>query len=1074
MRSVLETCVPRQELLTGTFNPDVFTPSLEPIIRYYKRSPSTTDIDLVYTDPEIFFTEATYSTMGLRQVLEEVFGRIAGDMMYPAIHRLETSFGGGKTHALIACTHIAHCGTDLVDMTNHLISRRLLPTPGSVAVVGVSGDTLDVHTKKGTSLEQHTLWGEIARQVGGDELYRKVEDDATSPAAPGRSYFDTVLGGRKVLIMLDELAQYAARLEAAKADGASQLAAFIMALNAYVKSNPGIAVIVTLASSSDAFSRQSERLAQLLTEVRGSDVGEAEAVGIGERAVKDVLSVTSRDAVGITPVQPGEISAVLAKRLFDTIDRDAAAKTADAYMNMYRTSFQMLPEEATRPEYHDRMVSAYPFHPTFLDLLNTKLSESENFQGTRGVLRVFASAVQSIWEQRIEASMIHAAHLDLRSSRIVDELLGRTGSRSLISALNTDVGGVSTASLDDPQSNAERADRGNPHPEGFPWHEYTWKTVFLHSLVGRESGLQSKLFGINEIDAALAVAQPGLTPFQVRKALENIVNKAYFLRYQDGRYFASDEPTINSVLAQIRKGVTQRQIEALLHETARKVVSNSSWPFEIIHDVSAPEHIPDRSGRPCLGVVALGAESINVKKIITTAASGTPRKRQNLVFLLIPKTVKVNDDTGDGQLFGESPGGNHEIMSHIYDTARSVQAYRILRESPQSYGIDEKLVRTDEVERSSSEREQALLTALSGAYSSLYYPSAREGFAVKAEIKSVSGESGMAIIEQVNAILEGNRKLLVKRGCDNLSTLRSMKELFFETSDIADLASLRRGFEEKRRWPILEEPSLFETLVRSGVEREQWVLARLDPSSPEKATDVYENSVPMAADLTEDRWVLVTPDGARKRMWTGEIMPNLDYIRHQLIQVIESGAATFNEVHEALSARLPELKSDEVRSALKQAMKEGVVCVQSHAAGAEDGGVIGPTEEWWYEPLPDDVIVLPSTPPESQGTQSERYEIRGESARKAVMPLIPRLASFYKKGAKCTVKELVLYELELPKGGTLTMELKNVPPDSMAYLDELLQSVDLVAKLGLDSEVELALGDVVDDCTLLLELIEDA
>ncbi len=209
-------------------------------------------------------------------------------------------------------------------------------------------------------------------------------------------------------------------------------------------------------------------------------------------------------------------------------------------------------------------------------------------------------------------------------------------------------------------------------------------------------------------------------------------------------------------------------------------------------------------------------------------------------------------------------------------------------------------------------------------------------------------------------------------------------------------------------------------------------------------------------------------------MWIGEIMPNLDYIRHQLIQVIESGAATFNEVHEALSARLPELESDEVRSALKQAMKEGVVYVQSHAAGAEDSGVIGPTEEWWYEPLPDDMIVLPSAASESQGTQSKRYEIRGESARKAVMPLIPRLASFYKKGAKCTVKELVLYELELPEGGTLTVELKNVPPDSMAYLDELLQSVDLVAKLGLDSEVELALGDVVDDCTLLLELIEDA
>jgi len=1073
MRSVLEACIPRQELLTGTFNPDVFTPSLEPIIRSYRRPSSAVGAATVYTDPYLFFTEATYPTMGLRQVLEEVFGRIAGDMMYPAVHRLETSFGGGKTHALIACTHVAHHGSDLAEVTDHFIPNVLLPAPGSVVVVGVSGDTLDVHARKGKSLEPHTLWGEIAYQVGGEELYRKVEADAASPAAPGRSYFDAVLGGRKVLIMLDELAQYAARLEAARADGASQLAAFIMSLNAYAKSNPGIAVIITLASSTDAFSKQSEALAKLLSDVRGSDVGEAEAIGIGERAVRDVLSVTSRDAVGITPVQPGEISAVLAKRLFDRIDKDAAAETADAYMTMYRTSIQMLPEEASRPEYRNRIVSTYPFHPTFLDLLNTKLSESENFQGTRGVLRVFASAVRSIWEQKTAAPMIHAAHLDLRSSRVVDELLGRTGSRSLISALNTDVGGVSTASLDDPQSNAERADRGNPHPEGYPWHEYTWKTVFLHSLVGRESGLQSKLFGINEVDAALAVAQPGLTPFQVRRALEDIVDKAYFLRYQEGRYFASDEPTINSILAQIRKGVTQRQIDALLGEAARRVVSDSSWPFEIIHDVSAPEHVPDRSGRPILGVVALGAGSINVKRIVTTAASGMPRQRQNLMYLLVPKTVRVEDDAGDSTLFGESSDRAQEVMSHIYDTARSVQAYRILRQTPQSYGIDEKLVRTDEVERSAKEREHALLTALSGAYSSFYYPTAREGFAAKAEIKSVFGESGMAIIEQAKKALEENRKLLMKTSYNTTSVLGSMRELFFETSDIADIATLRRGFEEKRRWPILEEASLFEMLIRSGVEHGQWILARLHPELSDEVAEVHENSVPMVADLREQGWVLVTPEGARKRMWTGEVAPTADYIASELLRIVETGASTVREVSEALATRVPGLQPDKAEDVVTRAVQDGMISIHPAAAGAEDSGVMEPEKARWYVPLPDDWVVPKPAAPAPSFDQPPHYDVEGDRARNVVMPLLPRLASLYKKGAKCRVKSLSLYKLSLPEGGTLTLDLEDVPAGSMIYLDELLQSVSLVGGLSPDSDVELSLVDLVDDCALLNELSEN-
>ncbi|NMB45606.1 MAG: hypothetical protein GX998_04260, partial [Firmicutes bacterium] len=106
MNSVLDACIPRSEILAGTFNPEVFTASLSPIIDYYQGR--QTVIDSIYTDAELFFQEATYPTQGLCTTLAEVFGRIAGDVTVPAIHRLETAFGGGKTHTLIACTHIGY------------------------------------------------------------------------------------------------------------------------------------------------------------------------------------------------------------------------------------------------------------------------------------------------------------------------------------------------------------------------------------------------------------------------------------------------------------------------------------------------------------------------------------------------------------------------------------------------------------------------------------------------------------------------------------------------------------------------------------------------------------------------------------------------------------------------------------------------------------------------------------------------------------------------------------------------------------------------------------------------------
>lgn len=146
----------------------------------------------------------------------------------------------------------------------------------------------------------------------------------------------------------------------------------------------------------------------------------------------------------------------------------------------------------------------------------------ENFQGTRGVLRVLALAVRSLWEKHQAIPMIHTCHINLRDARVVNEVVSRTGGGDLLPILNTDVGGVDTQALAGGTSRAQEADRKNPHPQGFPLHEYTWKTVFLHSLVGRSEGLGTNLFGITERDALLETAFPGMTPPQVQAALEAI------------------------------------------------------------------------------------------------------------------------------------------------------------------------------------------------------------------------------------------------------------------------------------------------------------------------------------------------------------------------------------------------------------------------------------------------------------------------------------------------------------------------------------------------------------------------
>jgi len=701
MKNILTACEPRKDILAGTFNPEIFTASISGVLRFY--AGQKTEIHPMYTDAGQFFRETTYPTDGLKMVLSEVFARLNGDNTVPAIHRLETAFGGGKTHTLIACAHIGFKGSDLAPVTAELLPGELLPAAGEVAVVGIAGEDIPVHKTKGSKLVPYTLWGEIAFQIGGKTLYRKLKTEAESHAAPGKNYFETVFAGKKVLLMLDELAQYAARLSAAHSDGGDQLAAFLMGLHGYARSHPGISVLLTLASSTDAFARQTEQLTKLLSDIMGREISKDEALGIGEQSVSGVTSVVSRDATAVVPVQPAEISRVLAKRLFTDIDSAASEETAYAYAELYQRNTASLPDEAGREDYKDRMIAHYPFHPTLIDFLNTKLAASENFQGTRGVLRVLSLTVRNIWQKQVKIPMIHACHLNLRDAQTVNEVIGRTGSGDLLPILNADIGGADTESIEGRRSNAELADRKNSHPEGWPMYEYTWKTVFLHSLIGRDQGLGSNLFGLTEQDALFNVSFPGLTPPQVAQALKEIANSAFYLRYDknQSRYYASLDPSINIALAKIRRSLNVSDLDQLIDVVARKVVDPKVKSFHVVHDVAVPDHIPDNKGKPVLAIVGIDAESLNIKECVTTAGPNKPRIEQNLVMILVPETVNTAvDRQTQKRLLEDTDSSASAARDRLRNLARTALAMSRLQDAPHNYGIHPKWLEEDDFKKS--------------------------------------------------------------------------------------------------------------------------------------------------------------------------------------------------------------------------------------------------------------------------------------------------------------------------------------------------------------------------------------
>jgi len=123
-----------------------------------------------YQDPRRF-AEQTYPTEGMVQLLSDV-RRLSGKGSSNPVIQIQTPFGGGKTHALIALYHLVKQGSEI---KNSLLGERVLKKAGvssfPKAKVAVFVGTV-VSPK-----ESPTPWGEIARQLGRYDLVKRADEE---------------------------------------------------------------------------------------------------------------------------------------------------------------------------------------------------------------------------------------------------------------------------------------------------------------------------------------------------------------------------------------------------------------------------------------------------------------------------------------------------------------------------------------------------------------------------------------------------------------------------------------------------------------------------------------------------------------------------------------------------------------------------------------------------------------------------------------------------------------------------------------------------------------------------------
>jgi hypothetical protein len=199
-----------------------------------------------------------------------------------------------------------------------------------------------------------------------------------------------------------------------------------------------------------------------------------------------------------------------------------------------------------------------------------------------------------------------------------------------------------------------------------------------------------------------------------------------------------------------------------------------------------------------------------------------------------------------------------------------VLARRTLKNDPAAYGLSESALSDQTFSRDTKEREQALLTVVTQSYRNLWFPG-QGGKILRREISTAGGEGGRSVIEGIREVLLNDGELVTAELAASTTASASAAKLFFGAQDYQTLESLRDGFACRRDWPVLEDPSVFDILIRSGVRHGAWCLFRIGEAESEKPAEFYAretDEIPFSVVLTEKGWSLVTPQGAKKRNWT--------------------------------------------------------------------------------------------------------------------------------------------------------------------------------------------------------------
>ncbi len=611
---------------------DVITPHEDVYSGRYEQAEFAADLAQVargegvdeYRDPAEFFRR-TFLTEGLRGLLSNALRRLSGAGGDPVVE-LQTNFGGGKTHSMLALYHLFSGvpPVGLVGIEPLLQGSGVSGAPAAqrAVLVGTALSPGQAREKPDGTVVR-TLWGEMAWQLGGADAYAMVAEADESGTSPGsEALADLFAACSPCLILIDEWVAYLRNIYGVRGLPAGSFESnvfFVQALTEAARAAPETLVVATLPASQ--------------IEIGGEG---------GEEALGVLKNTFGRMESTWRPATAEEGFEIVRRRLFqeNTENHPARDLVVKRFSEMYRAGSGTFPSDCGEAEYRRRLTAAYPIHPELFDRLYNDWSSLEKFQRTRGVLRLMASVIHALWEGEDRNLLIMPSSIPMENE-VVRSQLTRYMEDQWDAVIGKDVDGPTSLPL--------RLDRDNPNLGRYSACRRVARTIYMGS--APTAGAANP--GIEEKNVLLGCAQPGETSPTFGDALRRLTDGATFLYVDGKRYWYSTQASVARLSQDRAEQLDQHDVWAEIERRLR--AEKGRGDFAGVHVV--PDSTSDVPDEMEARLVILGPEKAHASKIQDSDAYGavkemlaqrgsSPRLYKNTLVFLAPDRQRLKDLEG--------------------------------------------------------------------------------------------------------------------------------------------------------------------------------------------------------------------------------------------------------------------------------------------------------------------------------------------------------------------------------------------------------------------------------------------